>query len=137
MPTHTVSLPLPEHVYEQARRRAQAVGQAIEAVLVHELETRFSEPLPTLPPDEQAELDALVHLSDEALWTIAREQMTSARQERLTALMDGNNRGQLAAVERAELNSLVSLGQRLMLRKAQATAILTVRGYVVRPSDLT
>jgi hypothetical protein len=41
-----------------------------------------------LPDDERAELRALVYLSDDALWTMAREQMASAKQERMQALMD-------------------------------------------------
>ena len=35
----------------------------------------FAAPLPVPPSDTQAELDALQHLSDDALWTMAREQM--------------------------------------------------------------
>lgn len=35
----------------------------------------LSVPLSVFPPGEAAELEALKHLSDDALWTIAREQM--------------------------------------------------------------
>ncbi len=136
MTDHPVTLPLPDYVYDRARQIAEATAQPIESVLVRQLETAFAEPLPTLPPDEQAELDALAHLSDDALWTIAREQMSSAKQERMQTLMDGNNKGTLTEAEVAELDTLVEQGQRLMLRKAQAAALLTERGYTVRPKDL-
>jgi hypothetical protein len=41
-----------------------------------------------VPPGEAAELEALQHLPDAALRTIAREQMLQAAQERMQALMD-------------------------------------------------
>ena len=92
--------------------------------------------LPTLPPDEQAELDALTHLSDNALWTIAREQMEMEQQERMQVLMTRNNMGTIASNEHAELTKLVDQGQRLMLRKGKAMALLTERGHHIHPEDL-
>ena len=41
---------------------------------------------PPLPPDEQRELEALTSLSDEALWTLAREQMAQDKQACLQVL---------------------------------------------------
>jgi len=137
MNNYPVTLPVPDYVYDRARQIADVTDQAIEAVLVQQLEAAFSTPLPALPPDEQAELDALVHLSDDALWTFAREQMSPTRQTRLSLLMEGNNKGTLSAAEQAEFDHLIDQGQRLMLRKAQAAALLTERGYTVSPNDMT
>jgi hypothetical protein len=47
-------------------------------------------PLPELVPEEQRELEALKFLADDALWTIAREQMLEDRQVRMQTLMDAN-----------------------------------------------
>jgi hypothetical protein len=85
-------------------------------------------PLPILPPEEQAELDALHHLSDDALWTIAREQMPADVQARAHDLMD---RKTLSNEEQAELDLLVERGDRLMLRKAEASAILRDRSSLL------
>ena len=101
------------------------------AVLLQQLQDAFTESLPNLAPEEQRELDALTYLSDDALWTIAREQMPPQRQTRLHALMEANSRGTLDDAQRAELETLVAQGQRLSLRKAQAAALLTERGYRV------
>jgi hypothetical protein len=137
MSDYPITLPVPDYVYDRARKIAEATAQPIEAVLVQQLEAAFSAPLPLLPPDEQAELDALVHFSDEGLWTIAREQMPPSKQTRLQSMMESNNLGILAETERVEFDHLIEQGQRLMLRKAQAAALLTQRGYTVTPKDMT
>jgi hypothetical protein len=94
------------YLYERARRLAKEKAIPIEEILVHQLETTLVE-LPTLPPDEQAELDALTHLSDDALWTIAREQMEADRQTWMQTLMDRNNLGTISSGEHVELEKLV------------------------------
>ncbi len=131
MSHYTVTLPVPNYIYDRARQIAEDTSQSIEAVLLQQLQDAFAEPLPDLPPEERHELEALVSLSDDALWTIAREQMPEDRQVRLRALMYANSQGALDDVQRIELEALVAQGQRLSLRKAQAAALLTERGYQV------
>lgn len=131
-----VTLTIPQYLYDRALRLAEKRALPVEEMLVHQLETTLIE-LPTLPPDEQAELDALTHLSDDALWTIAREQMDAERQERMQILMEHNNMGSISPDEYTELTKLVDQGQRLMLRKGKAMALLTEHGYHIRPEDLT
>lgn len=87
----------------------------------------LSPPLPALPPDEQAELDALKHLSDDTLWTIAREQMPDNVQARAHELMDKNSHGEISSEEYTELEKLVERSDRLMVRKAEAAALLRER----------
>lgn len=133
MTLQTITLQIPEHIYERAQQVAETTDQPLEAVFLHELENAF---LPPLPEDEEAELSALSYLSDEALWTIAREQMPSPRQERMQGLMDGNTKGTLSEAEYQELEHLVEQGQKLMLRKGKAAALLTERGYKVTRESL-
>jgi hypothetical protein len=131
MSHYSVTLPVPDYIYDRARQIAEETSQSIEAVLLQQLQEAFTEPLPDLAPDEQRELEALTHLSDDALWTIAREQMPEDRQARLRALMDANSQGTLDNAQRSELAAMVAQGQRLSLRKARAAALLTERGYPV------
>lgn len=135
MSDHPITISMPEYLYERARRIAEQTSQSIEHVLVRHLENALTD-LPALPPEEQAELDALTHLSDEALWTIAREQMQADRQAHLDALMGKSGQGTLGEAEREEMARLVEIGHRLMLRKAQAAALLAERGYILTPDDL-
>lgn len=135
MSEYPVTLALPAHIYDRLRQAAEQTNQPIERVLIEHLEESFAPPLPALPPDEQAELDALNHLSDDALLTIAHEQMQEDRQLRLKELMERNNLGTISSQERAELTLLVEQGQQLMLRKAKALALLTERGHPIRLED--
>ncbi len=137
MSKHAVTLPVPDHVYDQAHRIAEERSISVEAVLLRHLEEAFADSLPRLPADEQRELDALTRLCDDALWTIARERLPKSRQMRMATLMDANSRGQLDRVQRLELEELVAQGQRLSLRKAQAAALLTERGQAVTPEEMS
>jgi hypothetical protein len=104
--------------------------------MIQRLQTSFA-PLPELAEDEAAELKALKNLSDDALWTIAREQMPNELQLHMQALMDKNSLGTISAEEYSELESLVDRGERLMLRKSGAAALLAKYGYKITPDKLT
>jgi hypothetical protein len=137
MSEYSVTLPIPDYIYDHARRIAEGTSQSIEAVLLQQLQDAFTAPVPDLAPEEQRELEALSRLSDDALWTIARERMPEDRQARLHALMDANSQGKLTDMQQAELEALVIQGQRLSVRKAQAAAVLTGRGYRVTVEELS
>ena len=53
MSHHAITLPVPDYIYDRARRIAEGTSQPIEAVLVRQLENAFAEPLPALEPGEQ------------------------------------------------------------------------------------
>jgi hypothetical protein len=135
MTDYEVTLSIPGYLYDRARRTAEQTIQPIEVVLISSIETGLPDD-DALSLDEQAELDALAHLSDDALWTFAREQMPTDLQARMQVLMDKNTQGQLTAEERRELEELVERGDRLTLRKAEAAALLTGKGYKITPKDL-
>jgi hypothetical protein len=124
---------VPDEIYHRLQQIAEASAQSVEAVLVSQLTASL--PLDNLPPDEAVELAALRHLSDDALWTIAREQLPESVQTRLGDLMTRNSRGELSASEQEELESLAQRSDRLMLRKAEAGALLTQRGYTFTQKD--
>lgn len=128
-------LNVPEEVFARARQVAEELSQPVDQVMIDYLRT-MSFPLPDLSPEEEAELDALKKLSIDALWTIAREQMPDDLKTRMQNLMDKNSLGSITPAERTELESLVERGQRLMVRKSEAAALLTQRGYTVTPRDM-
>ncbi len=63
--------------------------------------------------------------------------MPAAMQQRLETLMNRNSLGKISGQEVSELEQLVERADRLMLRKAEAAAILRQRGYALRQSDLS
>jgi len=126
------TLIVPDEMVEAARQIAEATSQPIEQVLLNRLKTAL--PLPAIPLDEEQELEAFRHLSDEALWLIAKEQFTTTIKGRMDDLMDNNSRGILDDEARQELEGWVERGERMMVRKAEAAFLLEKRGYSVTPN---
>lgn len=122
----SITLHVPEELATRARQIAATLAQPVEQLLLDHLKT-LSVPLPVLPHETQAELDALQQLSDDALWTIAGAQMPAEVQARAKTLLDNNSRGVITDEEHDELETLVERGDRLMLCKAEAVAILRGR----------
>ena len=118
MSSYTISIP--DALYEKA--------QLVEGA--------FDEPFAGLPDNEQSELKAMTFLSDDALFTMMREQMPRAKQDRMSVLMDKNTHGTITEEESKELAALVEDGQRLILRKATAMDILMDRGYELSLDDM-
>jgi hypothetical protein len=132
--TEQITLTLPEDISARVRQIAETTSQPVEQIVLEHLKS-LSIQLPPLPPDDQAELDALHHLSDDALWTIAREQVSEDAQARAHTLMDKNSRGTITDAEADELEKLVQRADRVMLRKAEAAAILKERGFAFSQND--
>ena len=126
---------VPENVYHRVQKIAEHIGQPVDTVMLDHLRL-LAEAAPLLDDNEEAELQALRYLSDDALWTIAREQMAADLQSRMQVLMDKNTSGDITAAEHKELATLVERGQRLMLRKSEAAALLIERGHNVSKEDL-
>jgi hypothetical protein len=138
MSDYTVTIPA--KLYDKARRIAEIGSQNVEDVIRSRLEESLRDDLLNLPENEQLELHALAYLSDDTLWMIAREQMTTEKQARMQPLMDRNTLGTISSEEYQELEQLVEDGQRLMTRKAEAMKQLLSRGYKItlealKPSD--
>ncbi len=134
MSDYTISIP--DSVYQKARQIAQQKSLSVDEVIRVGLEGAFVESMLDIPLDEQAELKAMTYLSDDALFSMMREQMPQAKQARMSVLMDKNNQGTISNEEHAELVTLVEDGQRLTLRKATAMNILMDRGYKLTLDDM-
>lgn len=89
-----------------------------------------------IPAEEWAALEAMINLSDDALWAAAREQMPSEVQARVSVLLTKNTQGTITDEEYAQLVAHVEEGDKLTLRKATAMNYLMDRGYKVTFDDL-
>lgn len=128
------NLQIPENIYQWAQQKAKRSKQSVDEILMTYVNF-VTQAIPVLSNDEEAELAALNYLSDDALWTIAREKMSDIQQKRLQALMDKNSRGEILNDEYKELSGLVERGQQLTLRKSEAIALLTERGYAISSKE--
>ncbi len=125
-----MQIALPEDIAIRLTQLAEQQQQSVEDLLAEKLLTVLSDEKNQLPISEQAELQALHHLSDDVLQLIASEQMKPEDQKLLNELMQGNREGTLSQEEKQTLAALVERGDQLMLRKAETAAILVSRGYI-------
>ena len=65
------------------------------------------------------------------------ERMALDQEEHLQLLMERNTFDLLSDGEMGELEQLIERGQRLLLRKSQAAALLSQRGYRIDPQSLS
>jgi hypothetical protein len=131
-----MQIQIPENLSTRLQQLAARRRQPVEKIVADRLFTALDDELDSLPSAEEAELRALHHLSDDALRVIAAEQMSADNQALLARLMERNSQGILTQEEQETLAALVVRGDQLMLRKAEAAAILVHRGYPRSVTDL-
>ncbi len=98
----TVTLELPETVYQSAQRLARASSKSLEAILQAGI-THALPPLDDVQPEEAHELAQLAFLDDASLWREARRMMSSKQEQALHDLLDRQGEGELSNKQRAQL----------------------------------
>jgi hypothetical protein len=128
MSTQTVTLQLPNPLYERMRCAAQALQRPVEKLLLDAVTTGMSL-LDDLTPELVDEMSALALLNDAALWRAARHVLTSEQQAQLNALLDEKGRGEFTPEKQRILDHLLAEYERVTLVRAQAAILLQQRGY--------
>ncbi len=130
MTVQTITLNMPESLYQRAKQAAEVLKQPLEDVIVDTLASTLPL-LDDVPAEMVGELAAMAHLSDEALQGLANNIMPVERQELLHNLLDEQSRGELDELSQRELATLMAEYGRHMLRRAKAVALLIARGRPV------
>jgi hypothetical protein len=131
MSTATLTLALPEALYQRLERTARATKQPLEEVALHALSLGSPPAWDDVPPEFQLDLAALDKMDDEALWKLAKSRM-NADFDRRDELLARNAEGQISPAERDELERFRREEDLFMLRKAHAAALLRWRGHPVQ-----
>ncbi|MDF5716974.1 MAG: hypothetical protein PUP93_24680 [Rhizonema sp. NSF051] len=131
MATETVTLQIPEILYQRLVNTAHAQRRPIEEVIVHALEVGSPPEWDDVPEEFQADLAALDKLDDNSLWQIVRSCKTADQMEQYNFLLERNSSGNITDAERLELIKLRHEADRFMLRIAQAAVLLRWRGHHV------
>ena len=130
------TLTIPSDLYKRAEKIAQITTRPVSEILLEQIRL-WSDNMPLLDEGEEGELQALKYLSDDALRTIASETMSSELKATMQALMDKHHAGTISTDEHAKLSQLVERSERMMLRKSEATALLSQRGFNISEKDLS
>lgn len=125
--TRTVSIQLPQRLYQRVERTAHQTGCGVKELIVSTLATRLP-PLPDrLPPDLAADLAHWALLDDAALLAIANAFLPAKQQRRYSTLLRKAAAGRLRAGEQAEWTALQQEYLRFSQNKAKAQFLLAQR----------
>lgn len=131
MSVETVTLQIPETLYQRLVNTANATQRPIEEVILHALQVGSPPQWDDVPEEFQADLAALDKLDDNTLWQIVNSRKSAAEMQRYNTLLEANSSGKLTQGERLELMALRQEADLFVLRKAQAAVLLRWRGHRV------
>lgn len=135
MTSTSVTLQLPEPVFNYLNQVAVATKRPLEQVARQSLEGNLPPSVTTAPADMRAELLAMQAMSVEELSRIAAQQVPPSDQARHLALLEKNSAGDLTPDEQGELEELRLAADRMMVRKAYAWSVLRWRGVTTPRLD--
>jgi RecB family exonuclease len=120
-----VVLTLPDETYHTAERLARLTGRAVTEVLSEAIVGSFG----ALGPGDDEDTP-VGSLADADVLRLTELQMRPAQDRRLSALLEKQQAGTLAEVERPELAALMQMYQVGLLRKAEALREAVARGLI-------
>lgn len=126
----TVTLTLPEAVYEELQQRARQHQRELEDEATLTLVAAVGAEA-GLPADLAAAIDALARLDVDGLWRVSRSQPTVEDTILLDTFLDKRRRHGTTPDEDRLLAELVDRHDRVMVLRAEAIALLQQRGIDV------
>lgn len=133
MQTETITLKVPEVIYQRLANTARGMQRPLEEIVIHALKVGIPPGYEDVPEEFQADISGLDRLDDDSLWRMARSRKTEAEMEEYNSLLEANFSRELTDREQLELRKMRQEAELFMLRKAQAAALLSWRGYKVSP----
>jgi predicted unusual protein kinase regulating ubiquinone biosynthesis (AarF/ABC1/UbiB family) len=131
MTTNTVTIDVPNRLYRQLTRVAEQTQQDIAKVLLTLAETMFTVEAVNrnLPSHIADELMAMQWFSDIALWKASQPTLSEKQQLELSELTHQQANRPLTQTEQTRLTELLAEYDWSVLRRAQALALLSLRGH--------
>ncbi|MGI8932521.1 MAG: hypothetical protein ACR2FS_00455 [Phormidesmis sp.] len=113
----SISLDIPDSIVQQAQQLASQTHQRLEDILLEWLTHSFTEhPVETLP--------------DSQILALCNMQLDEQQQETLNILTEKQREEEITSAESQELQFLMRLYRRGLLRKAKALKVAVERGLI-------
>lgn len=125
--TQSISVDLPDELYERIREVAERNDRSVESVLRESLEVMFG----AASAEPENLLDQLDHYRDDQLWAVVYQRLVWPQKERLRELVTRGEQSELTVAEQAELDTLLDRVDRYTLLRSQALRLLKQRGQDV------
>ena len=135
MPNQTIPIQLPDTIYQRLQQVAHETHHSIEEVVLQTIRGNLPPSLDDLSPELRCVVADLQHMSDEALWSVAKEPLPPQQWRRHQRLLRKGQAGTLAAAEHQELAELRAAGDRFVIRRSYALALLKWHGHTI-PTDM-
>ena len=127
----SITLNLPEDLYERVRQVAAQSQRPLERVLVESIRLLFV--LPPTSTDVAATLTAMPSYSDAQLWAVVYQRLAWPQSQRLHELSAKNKLEKLTEDEQSDLEYLLTLNDHAMLLRSEALLLLKNRGHNIAP----
>jgi len=128
--TQSITVHLPEDVYEQFHRAAVRLRRSVDDLLVEAISA--AAPSQFVPVQQlRSDLAQMALMNDAALFQAARATLSQAQKERMEALHHKQQQQTLSTEEQQEISALEQLYHDTILVRAQAVILLKQRQYDV------
>jgi len=131
MVSQSITLDIPENVFQRLQRMAQIIHQPLEAVVSQSLLGNLPPLIEDAPDEWYADMADMEQLPDEALWKVSKEPLPDQQWARHQELLKRNQNGTLTGRERNELEQLRNMTDRFVFRRSYALALLKWRGHTL------
>ncbi len=129
MTERTVTLHIPDALYQAVEKAAQASERPVENVLLDSISLFVNYPQTSQQLDKW--LEQLGGYTDAQLWNVVYHRLAENDALRLSELSEKNKQGTITTQEENELTNLVHLVDRDMLLRSEALLLLQQRGHDV------
>lgn len=123
-----VTLNLPDNIYQNFANLAKKTSRQISEVIVEKIQSEYV---------SDKEFDNLETWSDEDILALANLKMPKAQADRMSKLLDLQQRGTIKSAERRELEVYTELYQIATLHKAQGCLEAVNRGLIKTQNNST
>jgi predicted DNA-binding protein len=125
--TQSISVELPDELYERIREVAERNERSVESVLRESLEVMFG----GAAVESEDLLSRMETFRDDQLWAVVYQRMAWPQKERLRELTTQGKTGELSLGEQADLKALLDQVDRYTLLRSRALQLLQQRGHEV------
>lgn len=131
MTTNSVTITVPNRLYQRLARVAEETERDVSDVLLASAEAMLTVEAANeaLPANIVDELTAMQWFSDTALWEATHPTLSEQQQATLSKLSRQQAERPLNEVEQTQMTQLLAEYDRSVLRRAQALALLSLRGH--------
>lgn len=130
MAEETLTLNLPDTLYQRLKKRADAEDRSVEEVVIETLVSSVPEE-DGIPPELEHLLNSMASLDDATLWRAAKNDLAREAAEEIRRLRAKRERKGLTLDERQRYADLLRQYDRGILIRAEAAALLKQRGHDV------